>query len=436
MYKKIRILIFTVLVVVISAAAVYADRVDTGWKGYGLYNLNKSQVIIYNESDTITINGEDVSAVYEYTITNKSGKNITVNFGYPDNGIYKFSVHDGSKFLSYKTRNPDYLVSNYGVENLQTPDGRWYLFNMVFTPDQTRTIKVTIGAEMKKEDNDTYKLSFFKDRNYSYAIKSEKTSFSLKLADFKPYSVYELDGIKPGEISAEGSITLSFDKSYGNGASIRYQPIDRMAAGKVNASTYKKPKAIVKAFNEKKYNDAVTLCDEYIKSPADSSLNLEQVKYIRAESSRLLGKYDEYLSAVEQLDISKLYPGRIRYKILLDRLDAYSNLNNDEGIGNILKGLIPEIQQSNPYLLYWLDQNGYTLSENEQVDAAALTEPENPVISKKSKGFDILGALINFITALRESRWTYTILGLLVGFLLGRFTKRGKRKKSVYLFRD
>jgi hypothetical protein len=81
MYNGIKKLIFTVLIVVMSTSLIYADRVDTGWKGYGLYNLNKSEVSILNEQDTVTINGGNASAVYEYTIKNNSTNDITVNFG-------------------------------------------------------------------------------------------------------------------------------------------------------------------------------------------------------------------------------------------------------------------------------------------------------------------------------------------------------------------
>lgn len=437
MYKKIRLLIFTILILAMSATVLYADRVDTGWKGYGLYNLSKSEVSISNESDTVTINGGNVAAVYEYTIKNDSGKNITVNFGYPDNGINKFSVNDGSKFINYKTRDTSYLKSNYGVQNLQTPDGTWYLFNMTFSPGQTRTIKVSIQAEMKKEENDTYSLSFFKDRSYSYAITSEKAELILKFDDFKPYNIFELDGIKPEEISAEGAVTLSYGGSNGSSASIKYQPVDKMAIDRVNASTYKKPKAIVKAFNAKSYNEAFTLCNEYISSPGDSRLNLEQVKYIKAESMRLQNNYEEYISLVEQLDVSKLYPGRIKYKVLLDKLTVYDAMNNDKAIDEILKELIPETQQGYPYLHYWLNQNGYKLAEDEQQLTDTAIHNDNTVKSNTGKGFDFLGASIKFLTAIKESKWVYAFLGLLVGFILGRMTKRGKkRKKSIYLFRD
>ena len=436
MYNRIKLLIFTVLIVVMSATAVYSDSVDTGWKGYGLYNLNKSEVSISNESDTVTINGANAFAVYEYTIKNNSEKSITVNFGYPDNSIYKFSVSDGSKFLSYKTRDTAYLKNNYGAENLQTPEGRWYLFNMAFTPGQTRTIKVSIEAAIKKAENDTYSLSFFKDRDYSYAIPSEKTKLNLKLDNFKPYNIFEIQGIKQEEISTEGTVTLSNTGSYGSGASMRYQPVEKMALERLNTSSYKKPKAIFKAFNAKDYKGALTLCDEYISAPSDNNMNLEQVKYVKAECSRLLNKNEEYISTVEQLDISKLYPGRIRYKVLLDRLAAYKATNNDEGIDMILKELIPETQQSYPYLYYWLNQNDYKLAESEQKDTDTATVSNNAINAVSGKGLDILGVIIAVLTALRESRWTYTILGLLVGFIIGRLTKRGKKRKSTYLFRD
>lgn len=436
MHTKIKSLIFTVLIVIISTAAVYGDRIDTGWKGYGLYNLNKSEVSISEESDNVVINGDTVTAIYQYTIKNLSGRNITVNFGYPDNGIYKFSVNDGSKFLSYKTRETSYLKNNYGVQNLQIPDGRWYLFNMVFTPDQTRTIKVSIEAEMIKEENDTYGLSFFKDRNYSYAIKSEKASLTLKLADFKPYNIYELDGIRPEDISAEGDAAFSYNGDYGNGVSMRYQPIDAMVIDKVGASSYKKPKAIAKAFKEKKYEEVLTLCDEYISAPSDERLSLEQVKYIKAESMRLLERDNEYLSAMEQVDISKLYPARVRYKVLIDRLEAYKSANNDEAINLILAELIPETQQGYPYLYHWMDKNGYKLSQKDNDSSGIETPTNSPGNAASDNSIDILGGVIALLTTLRESRWTYTIAGLLAGFIIGRITKRGKKKKSVYLFRN
>lgn len=436
MYKRIKTLFFTVFLVIMSATIIHADRVDTGWKGYGLYNLNKSEVIIQSEMDTVTINGGNVAAVYEYTIKSNSAKDITVNFGYPDNGIYKFSIHDGSKFLSYKTRDTAYLKTNYGAEGLQTPDGRWYLFNMVFTPGQTRTIKVSLEAEMKKAENDSYSLSFFKDRGYAYAIPSEKVQLNLKLSNFKPYSIFELDGIRPEEISNDGVAALSHSGNYGSGASMKYQPVDRMAIDRLYASEYKKPKAIVRAFNAQNYQEALTLCNEYISAPSDSRLNLEQVKFVKAECSRLLKNHQEYISAVEQLDITKLYPDRIRYKVLLDRINAYDAMNNDAAIDSILKQLIPETQQSYPYLNYWLAQNGFELTKAEEKDEEVAASAGNPVISKPGKGLDILGGVLKLLTALRESHWTYALLGLLVGIIIGRISRKGKKRKSIYLFRD
>ena len=209
-----------------------------------------------------------------------------------------------------------------------------------------------------------------------------------------------------------------------------------MAVDRLNASAYKKPKAIVKAFNAKNYNEALTLCNEYISAPSDNRLNLEQVKYVKAESSRLQGNNEEYISLIEQLDISKLYPGRIKYKVLLDELAVYDAMSNDAAINKILKELIPETQQSYPYIHYWLNQNGYKLTENEQLVSAITTHTDNTVKSKSGKGFDIFGASVKFLTAIRESKWTYVVFGLIVGFILGRMTKRGKKKKPIYLFRD
>jgi len=435
MCRKLRMLLIIVLILVTITAAVYADTAGTGWMGYGLYNLSKSEVSISNQTDNVTVNGSNVSAVYEYTIRNNSSKSITVNFGYPDNGITKFSVHDGTKYLSYKTRETSYLKSNYGIKELQTPDGRWYLFNMAFSPDQTRTIKVSLEAAMKKEENDTYKLSFFKDRGFSYAIKSDKALLTLKLSNFMPYNIFELDGIKPEEVAGDGSIKLTYGGDYGNGVALRYQPIDKMVLDKLNLSEYKKPKAIVKAFREGKFQDAKTLCEEYINEPADNKLSIDQVKYVRAECIRKLNDNEGYLKAMDEIDSKGLYPARVGYKIAIDSLAAYNSLNNAEGMNNILEGLLPDIKTSYPYLHYWILKSGYQLVEDKE---AAVTPTGSPTgaVSAPRKGFDILGALITMINILRESRWTYGVLGLLVGFILGRLTKRNKRRSSVYLFRD
>lgn len=436
MGKITRLLIITVLIIAFIVSPAYADNMDTGWKGYGLYNLNKSEVTISNESDNVSIDGKNVNAVYEYTIKSNSQRDISVNFGIPDNGIVKFSVHDGIKYLNYKTRNASYLKNTYGAVNLQTPDVRWYLFTMVFTPGQTRTIKVSIEAEMLKEENDTYGLSFFKDRNYSYAINSEKTLITLKLAGFKPYYIFELKGINEESISEDGAVTLSYSGDYGNGAFMRYQNVDKMALDSLGKSAYNKPKDIVKAFNDKKYSDAIMLCNEYLNAPTDSSLNIEQVKYVKAECIRQSGNSEEYLSSLEQINISQLYPGRIRYKILHDKLKAYADTKNNEGMNMILKDLIPETKMSYPYLYHWLDKNGYKLVADDQA-AEDITPPvDNKGSATKNRGFDILGMAIKFFNFVAQSRWTYVFLGFLAGFIIGRLTKRKKKSKSVYLFRD
>ena len=205
---------------------------------------------------------------------------------------------------------------------------------------------------------------------------------------------------------------------------------------KLSASVYKAPKAIAKAFNDKQYEEALSLCNEYLEAPADKDLSPEQVHLVRAECIRLLGNNHEYISASEQLDITKLYPSRIRYKVLTDRILAYASIGNDEGIHMILKELIPEIQNSYPYLYNWMNKKGYKLKDPEEETVDIVTHADNLPNVDSNKGFDILGTSLEVFTAVRESRWTYVILGFLLGFLIGRLTKKRKKNKSVYLFRD
>ncbi len=434
MNKIIRFCVFSLLLAIISAVVVFADNTDAGWKGYGLYNFNRAGIVIDYESVNVIINGDNASAVYEYTIKCNSDKNTVVNFGYPDNGITKFTVNDGNKFINYKTRNKLYLKNNYKAENIQVSEDLWFLFNMTFSPGQTQKIKVTIESRIKKDNNDTYPLSFFNDRNYPYVVSGDNISLAIVLDNFRPYNVIELIGLNQEDISDKGEIRISYDNGYGRGISIRYQPVDKMVLDKLNTSPYKKPKAIARAFSEGNYNEALKLCNEYISAPADSSLNIEQLEYIKAECLRLLNNIGDYLNIVDNLDTTMLYPSRIRYKILIDKMEIYNAAGDNDSINKILKQLIPEIRQSYPYLNSWMKNNGYEIRETEQEPQAAAHRTDNPV--KSPKGFDVLGALISFITTARESRWLYVIVGFLIGFIAGRKVKRKKKERSVYLFRD
>lgn len=431
-----RTLVLLMFVLISCIGRVYGDNADSGWKGYGLYNLSKSGITVVNESDTVKISGADVEAVYEYTIKNDSNRDIVASLGIPNNDISKFSIHDGSKYLRYWKTNAGYVKDNYGLEDLQNYKNGWYIFNMVFAPEQARTIKVSIEAEMKKAENDTYSVGIFKDRSYPYTALSQKVSYRLNFEDFRPYNVVSIEGLQPEQVSYEsGEINLSYEGNYGGGALITYQPVDKMTVDKLGASAYKKPKAIAKAFLGGNYQDAITYCDEYMESPSDKNLSIEQVKFIKAESLRLSGKKQEYLEALNDIDTAKLYPGRIRYKLLLDRLETYDSLNNSEEMNKILEELIPETKGSYPYLFYWLDSNGYKLQE-EQVDPGLVTYAEKTAGAKSKGSFNIPEIALKLLESIGKSRITYIVVGFAAGFVVGRLTKRRRRRRSVYMFRN
>lgn len=159
-------LVFMLLILLLCATSIYGDNTDSGWKGYGLYNLSESGITVTNESDTVKISGSNLEASYEYRVSNDSGKEIVASLGIPDDGISKFGIYDGSKYLRYWKRSDAYVKDNYDLKNLQDNKNGWYIFNMVFSPGQSRTIKVSISAEMKKAENDTYGIGIFKDRSY------------------------------------------------------------------------------------------------------------------------------------------------------------------------------------------------------------------------------------------------------------------------------
>lgn len=430
-----RLLILVLLAFILNIALVYADNNDSGWKGYGLYNLSKSGVTITNESDMVKISGSNVEAVYEYTIRNDSDKEIVASLGIPDNGTSKFSVHDGSKYLKYWKTSDDYVKKNYGVEKLPDHKSGWHIFNMVFSKGQSRTIRISISAEIVAADNDTYAISIFKDRSYPYTILSEKINYRLIFEDFRPYNIVAIEGFQPDVITDEGDINLSYVGNYGGGGQIIYQPIDKMAAERLGTSAYKKPKAILKDFIAKNYQRTIDQCNEYIEAPADKNLSVEQIKYIKAESYRLSGMKNEYLQTLDEIDTAKLYPGRIRYKLLIDKLELYDSAGNKDGINSILKEMIPEIKVSYPYMLHWLDSNGYKLEEDKE-DPLLSTHTENTEELKNKGSVNIPEVLLKIAGIIRDSWISYLVIGFILGFIVGRISKRKKRRRSVYMFRD
>lgn len=431
-----KLLVLVLLILMLGITSIYADSADSGWKGYGLYNLSKSGITVTNEIDTVKIAGSNVEAVYEYTIRNDSGREIVASLGIPDNGLNKFSIYDGSKYLKYWKTNVGYVKDNFGLDNLQDKKNGWYIFNMVFSTGQSRTIKISISAEMKMAENDTYDIGIFKDRSYPYTILSERTSYILTFDNFRPYNIVNVEGLQPEQISNEGEVSLSHEGNYGGGGLITYQPIDKMAADKLGASSYKKPKTIVRAFEAGNYRDVVNYCNEYIEAPADKNLTIEQVEYIRAESLRLLGMKDEYLQALNDIDTAKLYPGRIRYKLLVDKLELYDSQSNNEEINKILSEMIPETRDSYPYMFYWLESNGYKLEE-EPKDPGLTTHTEKTGELTNKRSFNIPGIILKLFNSARKSWISYLVIGFIIGFIVGRISKKSnRRRRSIYMYRN
>jgi hypothetical protein len=97
--------------------------------------------------------------------------------------------------------------------------------------------------------------------------------------------------------------------------------------------------------------------------------------------------------------------------------------------------MIPEIKVSYPYMLHWLDSNGYKLEEDKE-DPLLSTHTENTEELKNKGSVNIPEVLLKIAGIIRDSWISYLVIGFILGFIVGRISKRKKRRRSVYMFRD
>lgn len=423
------VLIFVCVLFALSIT-VYGDVTSEGYSHYGLYNLKNSDLEVTGGSETVTVKSNQIQTIYEYTIINKGNSDIEAVFGIPDSGIQRFAAYANNKSVKYRTRDEAYLKRNYGVQSIKPEKKTWFLFNLYIGAGETRTIKVDLSAATTLGKDNAYTFNLMEGRGHAGVIKVSQIPFKFVIEAFKPYDLVALEGLTYEQFSDSGEISLNTDGQAG--IKVRYQPVDKLLLSKLTTSTDKKIKAIAKAAAEKKYSEAAMLCEEYLKSPVDTGISLEQVKMIQAECLRLTADYDGYLSLVKGLDMTKIYPDRIALKIDYDKIQHDDSANSDAALQETINGLHPKVQGS--YLGFWLENNGYVYKE---LSPTPVPTDDSSVQAKSGNFFSNIFKMIVQKYAEFKYKWViYILIGFVLGFIVGRVTKRDRRSRSLYLFRD
>ncbi len=431
MNKSLVLTIFLAAIISIAIGGIaYGDTI-AGWNGYGIYTLSKADSSVIEENIDISAAYNNLTFNGQYTVKNNSSEDIKVVLATPNNNISGFKVFDKDTNVRYRSRSYEGIKAEYNLDGKIPKEPKWYTFEIYLKPNEIKTVRVTFTSKPTLDSKGIMQISYMQDRQQNYSNAAENVKLNISLEGYKPYNIIALDGIEPNQINEAGSIKLEYDSTQIKAVALKYQAIDNLMLESLKQSSYKNPKEIAYAFSSKDYNKAIVLCNQYLENPLDKKLSIEQIKLIKAESYRLLSEADKYLSSIEKIDLNKIYPENLIYKILYDKIMIFQAKQDNEGLLSTINELKTITQNQNTFIASWFTNNGFDTPEPTIVQAEEKLETLT-VIAKDSFPFN---ELYNKILEYKYSLPAALLIGLLLGFVIGRASKRNKRSGSMYLFR-
>lgn len=429
--SKIKILILVLVLSLSFASSVAADTTDS-WKGYGLYNINDSKVTILNEDVNIEMVKDRLIYNGEFLIRNYSNAVTKATFGMPVQGIDSISLLEKSTAIKWKKRSFASLQNEFGMENRIPKEEYWYVFSLTLNPGETKLLNINLEAVQQKEEKYSYTFTYYNDRKLGFSNQTEKTSLYIGISDFQPYNVLSVQGIDPGLMGVKGDILIKTAEENTDTVAIKYMDVTKALVDKLQASAMYKPREIALAFLGKNYNKASSLCDEYLKNPIDSEISHEEILFIKGESLRRLQNYDKYLSIVETMDYSKLYPLELKNKILLDRMTIYLEQQSSNKLISLYSELEKDTSESTQVLKAWIKNSSIYGASQLNTDVIKQVEEEASMPEQNDL------KLMQLYEKAMDFKYTPVIIftaGLLLGLTIRMFRFKKKRKKSNYIYR-
>lgn len=420
------------ILVLMMSTAVFADTAES-WKGYGLYNIGGTGVSIISEDVNLSADMDKLSYSSEIIIRNTGTANVKAVIGMPAPGIEKITLNERNTNYKYKKRTYGSLQNEFNIQGRLPQEESWYVYTINLTGGETKLLNLSFDTTAQSDEQNAYSFIYFNDRNLGFSNQADKSSLYIDISKFKPYNILELEGLNAGQIGIKGQAFVKKNSSNVSTIYFKYTDIDKAALSKLQVSAMYKPKDIASNFLAANYSKAITLCDEYSQNPLDSQISTEQIHYIKAESQRKLQITDKYLTAVENMDYSKLYPSELKYKILFDRMNIYMEKQEQEKLSAIYKELEEDSTPNAKYLLEWINNSAlyYPVDSKTESVFNQLQGDTKENAVKLSKIEQIYQMAMDF----RYTPFILFAVGLLLGLLLKKGSVKKKRKKSMYLFR-
>ncbi|MFZ5352125.1 MAG: hypothetical protein ACOZCL_05290 [Bacillota bacterium] len=430
--RRIVIISMALLLIFQMFSLTAADTLN-GWKGHGLFMLSKVQASILEENVSLIVKNENIAFNGMYTIRNNSSDSIDIVLAMPNDNIKGFKVMEKGSSLKLRKRTLYGIRSEFSLGNTVPEEQSWYAFRIKLQPNETKVLDISFTAKSAADENKLYSLKYLGDRKSGYVNLTDKTVLKIKLEDFKPYNIVSTEGFTDELLSGSGEVNLSFGTDDVKEIGIAYQYQDHAMLYKLSSSAYRKPKEIADAYTAAKYDSVIELCDQYLLNPQDVSLSQDQIKLIKAEAYRMSGSYDSYFTLLNDINTSLLYPIGMNIKLLHDSMLIYKSNGDTDKLEQVIKTLTAATQDKYRYLNTWMKENGFVIEEP-KAEPVVSSVPETPKVEERKSIYD---NIIGIYKAFAESKFSIPaalLIGLIMGFLIGRISKRNKGRNSLYLY--
>ncbi len=426
-------LLFTILIIILlNFHILYADNDNLGYEGHDFYFLNGFDMDVVSKNITIEVDEDKITFNGDYVLSNQTANTTEVIIGLPSDNIENLIITEKNNPIKITRRNKGYVEKNYISEHLPVIE-KWSTASLWLKANENRVINIKYDSKTVNDSKGIY--TFVYENNITpNSIISSKIYATFR--NFKPYNIISIYNIEverlinniDGETVVNGSI---------NGRAIRvdYELIDKLAIDRLGYSTSKTLKNISNLFRSKDYEGVISLCDDYIKNPTDNSVDINQLKFIKAEAYRKLIKYDNYFEIIKVLDLNKLYPYRLKYKIFSDIDEVIGGDINDSYFAVIMKSIQNDLSNSNEFFNRWIIYNKKDYSNLDETIITDETKEEKDSVLNKLVASDRLNKIIEFLKNNRIVHLIIIILIFTMGFLIGKYYKKKRKSPPYYTLR-
>lgn len=427
------ILILLTAILICSFTTAMADEEENVWNGYDLQVLNTYDIQLVGQNSIIEVNEDKLVYNGEYVIKNMTQNTLEAILGLPSNNLENIQITEKGSSVKHYNRSKSYIEDKYPSDALPNV-ARWYTASLWFKAGESKVINIKYETKLINDYKSMFSIRYYKNKQL---INSEASKIILSMHNFYPYDVLDTIGVSAEKTVLAGNERFTMEMNRESEMlGIDYELVDKLAVDRFDFSSDKKLKNIAASFKKKDYNSVLILCDEYMSNPTDSTFNLAQVKYIKAEAYRKQVDFSKYIEYIKELNFDMLYPSRLRYKILYDLDQMLGESVQDAKLLDIMKTLHTKAIEDNEYIGIWLESMG-----KNYLETAEAMEPELPAkdieeddIFSKTIAFLKLDALIERIKGFKYLPVIGVAISFVAGYILGRRKRKKKNIISYYKF--